>query len=249
MRLEYKYIIPISEIDSLRRQLLPYCELDPYSKNNNGNQYTVKSVYLDSKNFKDYHDKIEGINSRKKVRIRGYNDVNSNSKVFLELKKKIGMHVYKNRATIIYSELNDFLETKNLKLIKAKNLRQDAEKFLYHYTRGSLCPITLVTYEREAFFSKFDKTLRLTFDKNIRFKKAENYDVLFSNNYYENINNDFFVLEIKFVSGFPDWLKKILFSHKLTRKSFSKYIESVDEISTLTQNSSFANLKYRSINV
>ncbi|PIQ10479.1 MAG: hypothetical protein COW71_02585 [Ignavibacteriales bacterium CG18_big_fil_WC_8_21_14_2_50_31_20] len=249
MRLEYKYIIPISQLDILRQQLLPFCEIDPYSKKGNGNQYTVKSIYLDTRNYKDYHDKIEGINRRKKVRIRGYNDITPNSKVFLELKKKIGSHVYKNRATILYSELNNFLETRNIELIKTKNLRNDAEKFLYHYSRGSLCPITLVTYEREAFFSKFDKTLRLTFDKNIRFKRAENFDALFADDFYEKVNNEFFVLEIKFVSGFPDWLQKILFSHKLTRKSFSKYAESVDEIICLTRNSSFTDLKYRTIHV
>ena len=67
--------------------------------------------------------------------------------------------------------------------------------------------------------------------------------------FYEKVNNEFFVLEIKFVSGFPDWLQKILFSHKLTRKSFSKYAESVDEIICLTRNSSFTDLKYRTIHV
>ena len=249
MRLEYKYIVPISQIDVMRQQLLTYCELDPYSKKNDGNQYTVKSIYLDSKNLKDYYDKLEGVNRRKKVRIRGYNEVTENSKVFLELKKKIGSHVYKNRATIIYSELQNFLETRNIELITTKNLREDAEKFLYHYSRGSLSPMTLVTYEREAFFSKFDKTLRLTFDKNIRFKKADNLDALFSDDCYEVINNEFFVLEIKFATGFPDWLQKIIFSHKLTRKSFSKYAESIDEVIKLTRNSFLTDSKYRTLNV
>lgn len=109
--------------------------------------------------------------------------------------------------------------------------------------------MTLVTYEREAFFSKFDNTLRITFDKNIRYKKANNYEVLFSDHHYQAIHHDFFVLEVKFAKGFPDWLQKILYSHKLVRKSFSKYAESIDEIIALTPNFISTDLKYRKIYV
>ena len=75
-------------------------------------------------------------------------------------------------------QLKGFLENKNLDSIESKDNISDAEKFLYYYVKGSLNPITLVTYEREAFFSKFDKSLRITFDKNIRYKKAENCFIL-----------------------------------------------------------------------
>ncbi|MBU0475085.1 MAG: polyphosphate polymerase domain-containing protein [Bacteroidetes bacterium] len=247
--MEYKYIVPISQIDSLRQQMLPYLEYDPNSKNFENKHYTVKSIYLDSSNLKDYHDKIESINRRKKVRIRGYNNIDSCSKVFLELKKKIGSHVYKNRALISYCDLEDFLSNRNYDLIESKKYKSDAEKFLYHYTRGSLNPITLVTYEREAFFSKFDNTLRITFDKNIRFQKAANFEALSLDHQYEAINHDFFVLEIKFSKGFPDWLQNILFAHKLTRKSFSKYAESVDSLINLSSSSFSTELKHRNIYV
>ena len=220
----------------LREQLMPFVEYDPYSNVDESREYTVKSVYLDSKKFKDYHDKREGVYKRKKIRIRGYNRTTHDSKIFLEIKKKIGSHIYKNRSRIRFSKLKDFLENKNLDSIESTKNISDAEKFLYYYVKGSLNPITLVTYEREAFFSKFDKSLRITFDKNIRYKKAENCDVLFSED-SNTINSDFFVLEIKFSKGFPDWLQKILQSHDLKRESFSKYTTSVEEIVNLTSTS------------
>lgn len=237
MRLEYKYIVPTDKMGKLRQLLLPFLEYDPYSNIDESGEYTVKSIYLDTKKFKDYHDKLEGIYKRKKIRIRGYNRITHDSKMFLEIKKKIGSHIYKNRSRILFSELKGFLENKNLDSIESNKNCSDAEKFLYYYVKGSLNPITLVTYEREAFFSKFDKSLRITFDKNIRYKKADNCDVLFSE-HSDSIQSDFFVLEIKFTKGFPDWLQKILQSLNLKRGSFSKYTTSVDEIINITSNSS-----------
>ena len=236
MRLEYKYIVPTHKMENLRELLLPFVEYDPYSNIDESGEYTVKSIYLDSKKFKDYQDKCDGIYKRKKIRIRGYNSITHDSKMFLEIKKKIGTHIYKNRSHIRFSELKGFLENKSLDSIESKKDISDAEKFLYYYVKGSLNPITLVTYEREAFFSKFDKSLRITFDKNIRYKKAENCDILFSE-HSDTIKSDFFVLEIKFTKGFPDWLQKILQSLDLKRGSFSKYTTSVDEIINITSDS------------
>jgi len=236
MRLEYKYIVPLYKLESLRQKLMPFVEYDPYSNTNESREYTVKSIYLDSKRFKDYNDKREGVYKRKKIRIRGYNRTTHDSKIFLEIKKKIGSHIYKNRSRILFSELKGFLENKSLDSIESNKNCSDAEKFLYYYVKGSLNPITLVTYEREAFFSKFDKSLRITFDKNIRYKKAENCDVLFSKDSH-SVNSDFFILEIKFTKGFPDWLQKILQSLNLKRESFSKYTTSVEEIINLTSDS------------
>ena len=242
MRLEYKYIVPTQKMGSLRKLLFPYLEYDPYSIIDGSGEYTVKSIYLDSKKFKDYHDKCDGIYKRKKIRIRGYNRITHDSKMFLEIKKKIGSHIYKNRSRILFSDLKDFLENKNLDSFESKKNISDAEKFLYYYVKGSLNPITLVTYEREAFFSKFDKSLRITFDKNIRYRKAENCDILFSDD-SDAIQSDFFVLEIKFTKGFPDWLQKTLQSLNLKRGSFSKYTTSVDEMINITSNSNSLNRK------
>ncbi len=82
MRLEYKYIVPSNKLESLRNALLPFVQYDPYSNIRGDKQYTVKSIYLDSRNLKDYRDKIDGVYKRKKVRIRGYNDVHDNSTLF-----------------------------------------------------------------------------------------------------------------------------------------------------------------------
>ncbi len=236
MRLEYKYIVPISEINNFRNQLLPFVELDPYSAKRKKKEYTVKSIYFDSKKLADYKAKVDGLYKRKKVRIRSYNDTTKDSMVFLEIKKRVGSHVYKNRSRISLNNLDSFLNEKDITLIDASENNLDAEKFLFYYLKGSLNPVTLVTYEREAFFAKHDRTLRITFDKNIRFKRANNYRILCSHNSSFFKQSAFFLLEIKFAEGFPIWLQEMLRQFNLARKSFSKYAASVDEIITLQSN-------------
>jgi hypothetical protein len=245
MRLEYKYIVPSYKLESLRNALLPYVEYDPYSTVRGDKQYTVKSIYLDSRNLKDYNDKIDGVYKRKKVRIRGYNEVDDNSTLFLEVKHKVSSHVYKNRTQIVFKNLSNFLNTKNEDYIKNQKDVSDAERFLHYYLKDSLRPITLVTYEREAFFSKYDKSLRITFDKNLRYKQIDSFDLEQFENTDNTVATDYFILEIKFSKGFPKWLQKILQRQNLARKSYSKYVKSVDEVIKLGTNSYSTDLMYR----
>jgi SPX domain protein involved in polyphosphate accumulation len=245
MRLEYKYIVPAYQLESLRRDLIPYLEYDPYTKVRENKEYTVKSIYLDSPNLKDYHDKLGGVYKRKKVRIRGYNEIVSSSNVFLEIKHKVSSHIYKNRTQIEFSKLEEFLSTKDNSLLKSIKDLSDSEKFLYYYLKDSLKPITMVTYDREAYFSKFDKSLRITFDKNLRFKQVDNYKLNQFDESNYSLSTDYFILEIKFSKGYPKWLQKILQKKKLTRQSYSKYVKSVDEVINLNSNSFSPDLIYR----
>ncbi len=245
MRLEYKYIVPSHKLDILRKALLPYVEYDSYSAIRDDKQYTVKSIYLDSRNLRDYRDKIEGVYKRKKIRIRAYNNVDKNSILFLEIKNKVSSHVYKNRVQVVFKNLTDFLSRKDDDYLKETSEFADAQRFLHYYLKDSLRPITLVEYEREAFFSKFDKSLRITFDKNLRFKKIDSFAI----EEFENIDNvnraNYFILEIKFSKGFPKWLQKILTEQNLARKSYSKYVKSVDEVIKLSANAYSTDLMYR----
>lgn len=245
MRLEYKYIVPAYKLEHLRTVLLPYVKYDPYSNVREDKQYTVKSIYLDSRNLKDYQDKIDGVYKRKKVRIRGYNDVDDNSKLFLEIKHKVSSHVYKNRTQILFKNLLNFLNTKEEDLIRNSKDLSDAEKFLYYYLKDSLKPITMVTYDREAFFSKYDNSLRITFDKNLRYKRTDNFNLEQFKDIDNSVATDYFILEIKFGKGFPTWLQKIIQSQNLVRKSYSKYVTSVDEVIRSSANFYLTDLMYR----
>lgn len=233
MRLEYKFLVRNEFLEKLRNKILPFVELDQNVKEDAGNEYTVRSIYFDSSKFDFYHEKIEGIKVRKKLRIRSYDSKNDNNLVFLEIKNKYDNFIGKNRAPIQYYDLKNLLKTKCVQTYTLTNNGyansvKDSEKFFHHILRNDLKPTILIVYEREAFFSKFDKSLRITFDKNLRFYDKPNMKHLYKEDDLEVATPHHFVLELKFNNGYPKWLQDIVQEFGLIRRSVSKYTICID---------------------
>ena len=233
MRLEYKFLIPTDRLDELRDAIMPFVSLDEYALREVDNQYTVRSIYFDTMKLDDYRDKLAGIKVRKKLRIRGYNNVKSDSVTFLEIKRKYENHISKNRAPVLFSDLELLLQTSDIEkyLMKKKNYmdaRNDAIKFFYLLKLKNCAPVILIDYEREAYYSKLDSTLRITFDKNLRSKSLPQIKDLYNDEYLKFAMPGKFILEIKFFGGFPIWLQKIIRRFELNRQAISKYTICVD---------------------
>ena len=233
MRLEYKFLIPSERLDELRDSIRPFVFIDEYADRECNKEYTVKSIYYDTMRLDDYRDKLAGIKIRKKLRIRGYNLGNSESTVYLEIKRKYENHIYKNRAPLLFGNLDLLLKTADYEkyLLKKKNFldaKNDASKFFYLLKTKNYSPIVLVTYDREAFYSKHDSTLRITFDKNLRSKPFPKISELYDDTALKYLMPGNFILELKFFNGFPTWLQKIVRKFELSRRAISKYTISVD---------------------
>ncbi len=252
MRLEYKFLVKNEDLDQLRKKIIPFVELDPFVSVDSGNEYTVRSIYFDSSNFDYYHEKIDGILIRKKLRIRSYDNQSDNNLVFLEIKNKHDNFINKNRSPILYHNLANLLKTNSIETYALthngySNTIRDGEKFLHHINRSGLRPTILIVYEREAYFSKFDKSLRITFDKNLRFYDHPKMDGLYMDLDLENAMHNYFVLEIKFNNGYPKWLQNIIVDFNLTRRSVSKYaicIDSSNKIDPTRKNFNSSNYSF-----
>jgi SPX domain protein involved in polyphosphate accumulation len=230
-RLEYKYLVPINLVQKIRQDIKPYVTLDPYASEQPNKEYTIHSIYLDTKNLDCYKDKVEGIKVRKKYRLRTYNDIENENVVFLEIKRKYNNHVFKNRAPLLRKNLANFLATKDFNFILPSHgngsIKDDAKRFLYNYFRKGLEPSILIDYDREAFVGKFNNSMRITFDKNIRSALWSSLE--FQNNIIlKPVMTKFFILEIKFKTGLPNWFKAIVHKYNLQRQALSKYVMSID---------------------
>ena len=231
MRREYKYLVPYRDLERLRQRVQPFVNVDNFASE--GNQYTVRSIYFDSSTLKYYNEKIDGIKIRKKLRVRGYNDKADESVVFLEIKRKYENHINKNRSALKYYNLGDLLKTNDLESYCLtengfQNSVADGERFLHHIHKSSLKPIVLIVYEREAYFSKFDSGLRLTFDKNLRYLLFPSLDKLYTEEDMKYPLPKYFIFEIKFARGFPGWLQSILRDLSISRMALSKYTICLD---------------------
>jgi len=234
-RLEYKYYIHFRDLDNLRRDVQPFLEYDTFTNVNTKKEYTVRSVYLDSFKRLAYHEKSDGLRIRKKFRIRGYNELADDSHVFLEIKRKDSDYISKDRAPLLYCELQKFFETRDLSYIlslknDALKRKDNARNFLYYFFLHNLKPYVVVSYEREAYECKFGSGLRVTFDKNVRTRETKSFSDLFSNNNMIPSMKKYFVLEVKFHRVLPGWLPSILKKYNIIRESVPKYSLSVDAV-------------------
>jgi len=236
MRFEYKYLVEENQLEYLRKRLAPFVVADEFSRNSIIPEYTVRSIYFDTSNLKYYYEKIEGIKRRKKVRIRGYNRFSDENIIFLEVKRKYVNLSKKNRSALKYYNLEELIKSRDIESYILtdngfSNSLDDAENFLHHIYKRSLKPIVLIVYDREAYLSKFNSSLRLTFDKNLRYLISPSLDKLYSDDKLEHTLANKFIFEVKFSRGFPNWLQTIIRDLDISRRALSKYTICLDDAS------------------
>ena len=241
MRLEYKYLVPNESLSRLRGMIAPFVETDVHAAAYGERGYTVRSIYFDTRALDFYHHKLAGVKVRKKLRLRGYNGGQESSIVFLEIKRKHVTHVIKSRAPLEYAHLQDLFATGNVEryvLVSQGFPRalEDARRFFFHLCRNALRSVALVVYEREAYHSKFDPSLRITFDKCLRSAIYPALDALFKEKEIRHIMPRHFILEVKHSGRFPSWLRSAVGTLGLRQQALSKYVIGIDRHGTLRGN-------------
>jgi hypothetical protein len=232
-RLEYKYLVPTELLANIRKDMHPFVTVDRFAGRREPNEYTIKSVYYDTPSMDCYHEKIDGVDMRKKFRIRGYNDTRETDIIFLEIKRKTNNFIAKNRAPLYYRNVDALFATRDIDAyILASNGdgrgRDDARKFFYHFLRLRLSPHIMVVYDREAFFGKFDPTLRVTIDKNLRSAPCVFHAGLHQPWALRTAMSRYFIFEVKFYGCLPAWMTDIINRYQLPRLALSKYTICLD---------------------
>jgi len=237
LRYEYKHNIADNRIDQLRKALEGYVDLDPYAQSSKNGQYTVRSIYFDTVHWGMYTEKHDGLAFRDKVRLRSYNDWHSESKAFLEIKRKYQIPSRKFRVSANYQSILEAFQGKQLDQLFEKDARgkdqlSDANRFFYQLYSKQLLPVVLISYEREPFIGKGDpeNNLRITFDKKVRSYPFPGLDELFQNRNMSLVMPGYTVLEVKFNRYFPQWLKPIIAAFQLKREAISKYVLGLDRL-------------------
>lgn len=241
MRFEYKYVVPINLLESIRKEISNFTIPDTFVLKEMNNEYVVRSIYFDTPHLSAYFEKIEGVRNRRKLRIRSYNNQEETNNVFLEIKSKIDQRGTKHRAVFNFRDLPELFKTKEIeKYILSSSDKEiaiaTAQRFLFNLIRSSMKPVVLVTYNREAFQGRFDNSLRITFDKKMRYLPFPYLKQLYEEETLRDVFSKYFIIEIKFNDGYAQWLQSIINKYNLTRQSISKYglcIESSKEINPM----------------
>lgn len=188
---------------------------------------TICNVYYDTDNFELIRKSIEKPIYKEKLRIRSYNKPTLDSSVYVELKKKYDHIVYKRREKIAYKYVlnNSFLECAETQIYKEI-------KYFNDFYDG-LTPKMFLSYEREAYYFKTDKQIRITFDTNIKYR-TENVNLLPSISGIKLLPNNLVLMELKVPFSIPYNLAKYLSSEKIFKTSFSKYGTAYKQIHKLS---------------
>jgi SPX domain protein involved in polyphosphate accumulation len=231
VKYEFKYIVPVSQMDELREAIKPYVELDEYAAIMKDHEYTVRSIYYDTARFDYYYEKIDGYKIRKKIRIRGYNEQVGGDTVFMEIKRKFKEPIEKDREKLTFEVMKRLMAGEGAKAygdVPDDHGVNGAGKFLFHVYRNNLRPVVLVIYDREAFFDRFKTDVRITIDKNLRSIAYPVIDDLYSEKKVVPAIPGSFIFEVKFKDSFPGWLRPITGHLGLIRRSASKYVFCID---------------------
>lgn len=216
LRNEIKYVVPLEKAIAVNHRLESLLQKDAYSRDG---YYSVRSVYFESVNNIDFNDKIAGIDSRKKLRIRIYN--NDASVCKLEIKQKNGNLQQKHSLLISAADAGELLYG-NYSVLK--NYFADSETSLRAYAimaRGCYRPVVQIEYDRYAYkYPMYDT--RITLDMNVRTSES-NMDIFASDINYIPILHEEAVLELKYSGKLMGFISSMLSEFNLTQESYSKY--------------------------
>lgn len=180
--------------------------------------YMIRSLYFDTIDDGDYNDKIDGLELRRKIRLRIYDPASNFA--MLEMKQKQG-ESQKKRSLKLSREDAQELILCNYDVLKKYNSDFAAEC----YGVMHMCcyrPKTVVEYNRKAFIAKENK-IRVTLDTNIR--ANESCFNIFSEHLplYYVLDPFNAVLEIKFNGFLLSYIKTLVNVADKSNLSVSKY--------------------------
>ena len=211
-RTEKKYILTLSQRRRLLEVISRYIKPDEYGES------TVCSLYFDTDDSRLIRHSMEKPVYKEKLRLRSYSTPKRDSNVFLELKKKYNGVVYKRRQTLKYTQAMDYIREGIMP--NDSQIMREIDWAMQYYP--GIAPKMFIAYDRTAFYSKTDHELRITFDRNVRFR-TDNLD-LAKGHYGERIlDANLCIMEIKALSAMPLWLTQALSDLKIFPGSFSKY--------------------------
>lgn len=224
-RFEFKYILPKSIRDELELELGYFMELDPYVASKKGRKYKVRSLYYDDPSFTSFYDKIDGLRTRSKFRVRTYtSEIADKCATFLEIKGRHNALVFKHRTPFDCGRGLDFSLSEALSPedVLGRVGESDVKRqFQYEYFRKQLRPVMLIDYLRRPLVSKYDPEFRLTFDDSLTGTAT---DSLFpsSRSTSRRIIPGYTVMEVKFRYHMPKWFHRLIQTYELRQVSFSK---------------------------
>lgn len=225
-RSELKFVIHHSVREMLLARWGRYLVRAPFT-----NQFAVTPIlsqYYDSPTLEFYHEKLDGVAVRNKVRLRTYGyRYTAGATAFLEVK-----HRYNDQVRKYRSRVRDFQEG-HLDP-RTWQFEDPVNRNMFHWLleKYRLRPSAQVFYLREAYEGAVESDMRITFDTClIGLYPGEVVTPRVLHDRSRSLMHDTIaILEIKSTKGIPGWVHDGVVAAELQQKTIPKYITAVETL-------------------
>ena len=215
-RFELKIPVPYNRLEEINSWLSTH----KYGFKDHHPDRWVNSLYLDLPNLACFEENLSGINNRKKVRIRWYNELENANNATLEFKHRRSGKGYKvcfDTSMDIASKSCSWKKT----LKQSYRALPDKGKALWVSEHS---PVLICRYKRKYLVSK-DDNIRATFDESMH---------IYDQRYRDRVNinksqslGDYVLLELKCDDVYEKELGDLVSSCPLRPTRHSKYVNGV----------------------
>lgn len=210
-RHEKKFLLTPEQYRAILPLLAERMEEDRYG------EYTICSLYYDTPAFDLIRASVQKPPYKEKFRLRSYGVPGKDDRIFGEIKKKFDGVVYKRRVAATPGEMARFLAGGELPH-ESPQIQRELHWFLRCHP---ISPRVFIGYDRTALAGREDQELRITFDRNLRWRDQQ-LDLMAGDHGAPVLPEERVVMEAKLPQAAPLWLVRVLSQLELRPTSFSK---------------------------
>lgn len=223
-RLEVKYWVDRTTRTALTQDLLAFMRPDAHSTSEEG--YLVRSLYYDTPDYLMFHEKIAGMMTRHKLRLRAYGaNPSESSLVRLEVKSRHLSYIYKTTVDVPRQSFTEVETALKRHLLPPAWLMNDAKvskEFFRLQRQYNMVPKILLQYRRQAFERNEGSRVRANFDDELL--GSTNLDLLGPlQGGRRLLQYGRAIFEIKVDNNMPYWLHQLIAKYNLQSEAISKY--------------------------
>lgn len=211
-RVEQKYLLDEAQYRALRKALSGSMAQDQYGR------HTICNLYFDTEDYRLIRTSLEKPVYKEKLRLRTYGVPTQDSTCFVEIKKKFRGVVYKRRVELSLAETRAWLRDEWMPEGYGQ-IHREIDWFMKYYQPT---PKMFLAYDRVALFGLEDGQLRVTFDKDIRWRPHD-LDLTHGDAGRMLLPRDQHLMEVKIPGAMPLWMAELFDGLNIRPTSFSKY--------------------------
>jgi len=216
-RHEFKYVLPLSQRDRVLALIAEFAIPDPHARARDDGRigYHNHSIYLDTPELLDYHERLDERKLRNRLRVRTYGFPGQRQVVFLENKRKLDNWVVKQRVPVGHADAWAAWEHDRPWIDLVREIEGRGQYAAEHFVRlveQGRNPVSAVHYFREAYVPRDDdpdSKVRLTLDQEVVGTIRPDGRALYAAPDVELLPQDWMVMEMKYSADRPAWMRML----------------------------------------